>query len=107
MRITNDRINWRDAFFTIVSSSALLVSLMMHIPGGRFRNPPYHRFGGFDLGYWWAGWAIYGGQIVIAILLRRKQYGCRPILSVVIVVLILCILVNLASLLMTLGGLKL
>ena len=97
MRITNPRITRLNAVPILISCAFLLgiwVSLLLHFPVGLWRNPPYHRFGAFDFGHWWTGWAIYGGQMVAALLLRKSRFGYRPILSVVIAILLVCLLLN-------------
>jgi hypothetical protein len=94
MRIKNPRV---DAVGSAVVL-ALCVSLLVHAPFSYlYRNPPYHSYGGFDVGYWLQGLLIYGIQLVVAVLLRRSRYGTRPILSVAVIVLIVCLVANLGT----------
>lgn len=102
----NERITRQNAIPMVISCVLLLgvwISVLLHVPVAAYRNPPYHRFGGFDFSHWWAGWAIYGGQLVIALLLRRSRYGYRPILSVVIAILVVCLMIHVGSFLFALG----
>jgi hypothetical protein len=105
MRITNPKITRQNVVPMLISCLLLLgiwVSLLLHFPAAAWSNPPNHHYGGFDFGHWWTGWAIYGGQMIAALLLWRSRYGYRPILAVVIVVLALCIMLNLSAFLVAL-----
>ena len=106
MHILRDKITRQNIFPVLISSILLLgvwISLILHFPGAGRRNPPFHKFGGFNFDEWWIEWAIYGGQFLIALVLLRSRFSYRPMLIAVVVVLAICLVVQMTSFLIALG----
>lgn len=105
MHVLRDKITRQNIAPVLVSSVLLLgvwISLILHFPGAGRKNPPFHKFGGFNFDEWWIGWIIYGGQFLITLILLRSRFSYKPILIVVIVVLATCLLVHMTTFLIAL-----
>jgi len=69
----------------------------------RFSNPPFHRFGGFDIPWWSKGVALYVVELAVITALARSRVGIRRVTLTLQVVLVLILVAMLWQLGMALN----